>query len=174
MAALGQPFKAQFFDADGHPLASGKVYATLGYSNIPVITFANSAKTEYNPNPILLDERGESGIWSNTASYNLAVYDVNDILVSTSATYPPAPPVKATFYDLAGDPLAGGKIYTYEAGTSTPMFTYTDASGVTENTNPVILDSNGQADLWFGSSLYKIILKTATDVEIYSVDNYGA
>lgn len=41
--------------------------------------------------------------------------------------------------------LSGGKIYTYEAGTTTPLVTYQDLGGEVENTNPVILDSAGMA-----------------------------
>jgi hypothetical protein len=41
---------------------------------------------------------------------------------------------------------SGGFVYTYAAGSSTPIATYT-ATGAT-NLNPVILDSRGSADIW--------------------------
>lgn len=86
------------------------------------------------------------------------------------ATLGPVP--KAQFLDAAGQPLVGGKVYTYAAGTTTPLTTYVDAAGVTTNTNPIILDSRGEASIWYDpSSLYKVILKDADDVEIYTVDN---
>jgi hypothetical protein len=40
-------------------------------------------------------------------------------------------------FDPNGLPLAGGKVYTYAAGTSTPLATYTDQAGSTTNANPV-------------------------------------
>lgn len=48
------------------------------------------------------------------------------------------------FFDASGNPLAGGKLYTYEAGTTTPLATYTDAGAGTPNANPIILDANGE------------------------------
>ena len=68
-------------------------------------------------------------------------------------------------------PLPFGKLYTYAAGTSTPLATYTDSTGGSSNTNPVVLDANGQADVWLGSSAYKFILKDAADVTVWTVDN---
>lgn len=45
--------------------------------------------------------------------------------------------------DANGDPLVGGKIYTYLAGSSTPAATYTDSTGITAQANPIILNSLG-------------------------------
>jgi len=85
---------------------------------------------------------------------------------------------KAQFFDANGSPLVGGKVYTYAAGTTTPLDTYTDASGITPNTNPVILDSRGECNLWFSTATsYKVILESATNVLQWSVDNiatYGS
>lgn len=81
------------------------------------------------------------------------------------------PMVKARFFDANGDPLAGGKVYSYIAGTSTPLVTYSDDE-VTPNTNPVILDANGEADIWLASaSNYKIVLKDSDDVTQWTVDD---
>lgn len=82
-----------------------------------------------------------------------------------------SPSPKLQFFDANGNPLAGGKLYTYAAGTTTPLATYTDQSGSTPNTNPVILDSRGEAAIWLGVASYKLKLTTATDVEIWTVDN---
>lgn len=81
------------------------------------------------------------------------------------------PPPKLQFFDINGDPLSGGKLYTYAAGTTTPLATYTDSTGGTPNANPVILNSRGEASVWWGTSMYKMMLTTATDVEIWTVDN---
>lgn len=75
------------------------------------------------------------------------------------------------YFDLNGDPLAGGKIYTYAAGTSTPLSTYTDATGAVANTNPVVLDARGEASIFWDSVQYKVVVTDADDVEIYTADN---
>ena len=68
-------------------------------------------------------------------------------------------------------PLAGGKVYTYDAGTTNPKTTYTDNSGSTANANPVILDSRGEADIWGSTGAYKVVVKTSADVTLITVDN---
>jgi len=76
-------------------------------------------------------------------------------------------------FDSNGIPLAGGKLYTYAAGTLTPLATYTDATGLVPTTNPIILDSLGQTTLWLGSSPYKFNLTSSTGVQQsgYPIDN---
>ena len=74
-------------------------------------------------------------------------------------------------FDDNGDILAGGKLYTYDAGTTTPKATYTDASEDTANANPVILDASGRADVWLGAGAYKFVLRDANDVLIKEVDD---
>lgn len=81
-------------------------------------------------------------------------------------------PLPKLRFTRAGVVLSGGKVYTYEPGTSTLKATYTSSSGAVENANPVILDSNGEAEIWW-DGLYKVVLKDSSDVEVYTVDNYG-
>jgi len=82
------------------------------------------------------------------------------------------------FVDSDGDPISGGKLYSYVAGTTTPLATYTSVSGGTANANPIILDTDGRADsggVWviYGYA-YKFVLYTSTDVLVGSWDNiYG-
>jgi len=76
-------------------------------------------------------------------------------------------------FDNNGNPLSGGKVYTYEAGTSTPKVTYTDSSESVANANPVTLDSAGRAAIWLGDGGYKFILKTSADVTVDTRDNIG-
>lgn len=81
------------------------------------------------------------------------------------------------FFTTTGIPLAGGKIYTYQAGSSTPLATYTDNGGVYANTNPIILGTDGRpsSEIWltYGYN-YKFVLKDANDVTIQTYDNlYG-
>lgn len=80
------------------------------------------------------------------------------------------PEGKQAYFDSAGDPLVGGKVYTYSAGTSTPQATYADQAGLTPNANPVILDARGEATI-FWSGAYKVILKDSLDNTIWTVDN---
>lgn len=71
-------------------------------------------------------------------------------------------------------PLSGGKVYTYMAGSSTPQPTYTDSSGSIANTNPVILDANGEANIWLATGAsYKIDLYDASNVHVpgFPIDN---
>jgi len=79
------------------------------------------------------------------------------------------------FFDNNGDPLSGGKIYTYASGTTTNQTTYTTAAGSTAHTNPIILDSAGRVpsgEIWLTNGvLYKFVLKTSADVLIGTYDN---
>lgn len=69
------------------------------------------------------------------------------------------------FFNDSNAPLAGGKLYTYTAGTTTPKATYTTQAGNIENTNPVILDSQGRAVVFISGS-YKFKLTDSNDVPV--------
>lgn len=71
----------------------------------------------------------------------------------------------AQFFDNDGEPLAGGKLYTYAAGTTTPKATYTTADGNIENDNPIILDSAGRAKIFLAGS-YKFVLHDSNDAPV--------
>ena len=78
------------------------------------------------------------------------------------------------FFDDSGIPLAGGLIYTYQAGTTLPVVTYTSSNGVSANPNPIVLDAAGRVpgEIWLnGIYQYKFILKTSTGVQVWSMDN---
>ena len=85
-----------------------------------------------------------------------------------------SPNAKQQFFDAGGYPLIGGKLYTYAAGTSTPLATYSDVAGTTPNSNPVILDSRGEALIYLSVYKYKFKLCDANDVEIWTVDNINS
>lgn len=75
------------------------------------------------------------------------------------------------FYDNNNNPLAGGQLYTYIAGTTTPKATFTDSTGTTPNTNPVIMNARGEANVWLTpAQAYKFVLKDASSVTIWTVD----
>jgi len=75
--------------------------------------------------------------------------------------------------NASGVPLAGGKLFTYAAGTANLLATYTDSSGGTPNTNPVILNADGEASVWLGNNAYKFNLLDASNVQQdgFPVDN---
>jgi len=81
----------------------------------------------------------------------------------------------AQFLDNNGVILSGGKIYTYAAGTTTPLAAYTSASGATPHANPIILDSAGRVpggEIWLAvGSIYKFTLETSTGVLLGTYDN---
>lgn len=73
------------------------------------------------------------------------------------------------FIDANGDPLVGGKIYTYLAGSTTPTATYTSNTGATPQANPIILNSLGvpASPIWLAEGIsYKFVVKDAADVTL--------
>jgi hypothetical protein len=85
--------------------------------------------------------------------------------------------VGAQFFDNSGDPLTGGLIYSYQAGTTTPLATYTSSSGSVAHTNPIVLDSAGRVpggEIWQNYAYkYKFVLKTSAAVTLATYDNVG-
>ena len=81
------------------------------------------------------------------------------------------------FFDDSGNPLTGGLLYSYSAGTTTPATTYTSNTGSTANPNPIILDSAGRPpnEIWLTNfNAYKFVLQNSTYVQIWSMDNISA
>lgn len=78
---------------------------------------------------------------------------------------------KQVFVDTNGIALPGGKLYSYAAGTSTPLATYLDETEGSANTNPIILDALGRCEIWLGALAYKFVLKDSSDVTIWTEDN---
>ena len=92
--------------------------------------------------------------------------------MSTNILLAPAPVFRA--FSSTGQPLAGGKLYTYAAGTTTPLATYTDSTGGTPNANPVVLDSTGTANIWLTRAAYKFVLTDSNGVTQWTVDQINA
>jgi len=84
------------------------------------------------------------------------------------------PVAKMQFLDATGAPLVGGLLYTYAAGTTTPQASYTDSTGSQANTNPVVLDARGEANIWLASATYKFKLCASDNTELWTVDNISA
>jgi len=82
--------------------------------------------------------------------------------------------VGAQFFDNNGNILSGGKLYTYTAGTTTPQATYTDSTGGTPNTNPIVLNAAGRTAqaIWLTEGVsYKFVLMTSANVVIGTYDD---
>jgi hypothetical protein len=78
------------------------------------------------------------------------------------------------FFESNGIPLVGGTLQTYLAGTTTPTSTWQDLGLTVLNTNPIILDARGECLIWLDSTkTYKFVLKDATGVTLWTVDNIG-
>ena len=83
--------------------------------------------------------------------------------------------VAAQFFTNTGAVLTGGKLYTYAAGTTTPLVSYTTSAGTVARTNPIILDAAGRVpdggEIWITSAVYKFVLTDSTNVLIATYDN---
>ncbi len=96
-------------------------------------------------------------------------------LISTNSSGPIMagsllPQPKQLFQDANWNPLIGGKIYTYAAGTLTPKTTYQDTALTITNPNPTVANARGEV-LMYGAGAYRVILKDAAGNTIYDVDN---
>ena len=118
-----------------------------------------------------------SRFWSLVLAYAffLAALGIHPIPRADATVYQVAvtPKFKA-FEPGTGNPLASGKLYTYLPGTTTLTTTYKDYAGGSLNTNPIILDANGECDLYFTGYL-KLALYDVNNVLVWTKDNipYG-
>jgi len=91
-----------------------------------------------------------------------------------TTTLSPVP--KLQFFTNDGKPANGYKLFTYIAGTSTKLATYTDSTGGTPNSNPIVLDFRGEARVWLPPNTpYKFVFAPGTDTDppgspIWTVD----
>jgi hypothetical protein len=83
--------------------------------------------------------------------------------------------VAGQLFDNNGNPLAGGKIFTYAAGTTTPVATFTSASGSIAHSNPIVLDGAGRVpsgEIWLTDGItYKFVVEDSTSALIGTFDN---
>lgn len=88
-----------------------------------------------------------------------------------------APIINDQQEDASGNPLSGGKIEVYLAGTSTPATTYNDKDGLPAHANtwPIVLNTlgvNTQGPVWLvGGQAYKFIIKDSAGVLQRTIDN---
>jgi hypothetical protein len=85
-------------------------------------------------------------------------------------SYPLAYPKFRAFSTTTNLPLVGGKLYAYLINTTTAKPVYSDPELTTPITQPVILDSNGEATI-YGSGLYDLKLNTSADVLVWTADS---
>lgn len=78
------------------------------------------------------------------------------------------------FFDGNGDPLAGGLLYAFLAGTTTPATVYQDASLTTPHSNPVVLDAAGRASVYLDALSYKFVLTADDGAPVWTMDQVTA
>jgi len=83
--------------------------------------------------------------------------------------------VAGQLFDNNGNPLSGGKIYTYAAGTTTPVATFTESTGNVAHSNPIVLDGGGRVpsgEIWLTDGIsYKFVVEDSASALIGSFDN---
>jgi hypothetical protein len=77
------------------------------------------------------------------------------------------------FFDLQGNPLSGGFLTFYDAGTTTLSTIWADVNAAATLTNPVTLDSSGFAQVFLGPQLYDVKVSDSNSVELYTVSGVG-
>lgn len=97
-----------------------------------------------------------------------------------------APVPHPTFVDNSNVLLSGGKLCTYQAGTTTPLATYSDSALTSANSNPIVMNSAGrwtsngatETNVYLLKQSYKFILLTAgsdgtcaTGTTLWTADN---
>jgi hypothetical protein len=87
---------------------------------------------------------------------------------SYAVTILPYPKFQAI--DTAGNPIVGGLVYTYKAGTTTPKAACATYNCSSYQTNPIVLDSLGEATIYLNGT-YKIVLQTSTGTAVWTLDN---
>jgi microcystin-dependent protein len=80
---------------------------------------------------------------------------------------------KFQIFDLNGDPLSGGLVYTYDTGTTNAKTTYSDRALTTPNANPVVLDTRGECVIYCSGTI-KIVVKTSAGATVWTMDNMKA
>lgn len=81
------------------------------------------------------------------------------------------PPFTIPQFFQNGVPCSGCQLHTYAAGTTNPLATYTDATASTPNQNPVIIDTQGRANIWLSNAAYRFVLDDASGALIWTADN---
>lgn len=157
MPQLAPLVKAQFFDANGNPLASGKVHTYATGTSTPKTTYSDAGGTA-NANPIILNARGEADIWLDSdAAYRFVVKDSADNTIWTKDDIATGSnPTIATVATVAAlKALTGGAFPTvtvlgyYAAGDGGGgLFRWSSADTSTDNAGTIIAPNAGGTGRW--------------------------
>lgn len=82
--------------------------------------------------------------------------------------------VAARGLDSNADSVSGAQLFVYEQGTTTPVTTYTDRTGVTANAFPVVADASGSfGGVYVAANTIKVDLRTAAGASLpgYPIDD---
>lgn len=135
MAVLLTPPYLQFLDANGNPLANGKVYTYAAGTNTPKATFTTQAGNIANTNPVILDSAGRATIWIE-GSYKFVVTDANDVTVRTTDNV-------SSFTTLAA--ASNAFFQSFSGNSSQTSFTLSEDLGTDEKALMVFVN-NGQRE----------------------------
>ena len=114
--------KQQYFDANGKPLAGGKVYYYIPYTTTLKNTYQDAALSILNTNPIILDAAGECIAWG-AGAYRQAVYDVNNNIIWDQYTYSLTSGANFIAQEEVQTATQGQTVFTLTSITYTPGIT---------------------------------------------------
>lgn len=147
MTVLTPQPKMQFVSAAGVPLSGGKVYTYAAGTTTPQATYTDSTGATPNPNPIILDSRGEASIWLGSATYKFKLTDANDVEIWTvdyiSAPTSGVSPILSGNVTIDSD-TAGPALKITQTGTG-PVLRVQDSAD--PDVTPFIIDTNGNVGL---------------------------
>ncbi len=147
MTVLSPQPKMQFTSAAGVPLSGGKVYTYVAGTTTPQATYTDSSGSTPNPNPIILDSRGEAAIWLGSATYKFKLTDANDVEIWTvdyiSAPTSAVSPILSGNVTIDSD-TPGPALKITQTGTG-PVLRVQDSAD--PDTTPFIIDTSGNLGL---------------------------
>ena len=74
--------------------------------------------------------------------------------------------------DANNAPMSGAKMYVYEAGTTTPVTVYSDIANTIPHAHPIVADASGVwPQIYLPNGTYKVVIASAADVVIQTIDN---
>ncbi len=147
MAVLTPVAKMQFLDVTGAPLVGGLLYTYAAGTTTPQASYTDSTGAVANPNPVVLDARGEANIWLASATYkfrlcssdNTELWTVDNISAPTSSLSP----VLSGNVTIDSD-SAGPALKITQTGTG-PVLRVQDS--IDPDVTPFIIDSTGQVGI---------------------------
>jgi hypothetical protein len=81
-----------------------------------------------------------------------------------------APVARHQYFDDDGNPLAGGLLLAFEAGTSTPIEIFTDIDLLVPHAIPAVLDAAGRITFYLDAISYKLELQKSDASVVWTQD----